>query len=174
MRDRKLADPVAPKRLLEAPPPNPEPMSAPLPCWSRTRPMIANATSTCIPITTFSQVSIRSIPLLRCDRDRDEIGRHQRRAAYQSAVDVRHGEQARRVVLLYAAAVQDARIDGELLSQERVHFLRLPRARGASRPDRPDRLLSHNRVSELLFLYQIKNRLELSRDHFLRTARLAL
>src|ERR1700746_2623091 len=42
-RDRKLADPLAPKRLPEAPPPNAAPMSAPLPCCSRISTMTETA-----------------------------------------------------------------------------------------------------------------------------------
>ena len=53
LRDRKFAEPVAPKRLPEAPPPNAAPMSAPLPCCRSTRTMIAIAESTC---TTISKV----------------------------------------------------------------------------------------------------------------------
>src|SRR4029078_7826135 len=104
VRDRKLAEPVAPKRLLEAPPPKPEPMSAPLPCWSSTRPMIASATSTCSPITTFSQLSIRSFPLLRRGGDRREIRRHERGSADQPAVHVRHPKKDRRAVLFHATS----------------------------------------------------------------------
>ena len=46
-RDRKLALPVAPNRLPEAPLPNDAPMSAPLPCWISTRPIIVSAESSC-------------------------------------------------------------------------------------------------------------------------------
>ncbi len=42
-RDRKLALPVAPKRLPEAPLPKDAPMSAPLPCCTSTRPIITSA-----------------------------------------------------------------------------------------------------------------------------------
>src|SRR5574343_485280 len=44
VRLRKLADPVAPKRLPEAPLPKTAPISAPLPCCIRTKPIIATAT----------------------------------------------------------------------------------------------------------------------------------
>ena len=46
-RDKKLALPVAPNRLPEAPLPNEAPMSAPLPCWISTRPIITSADSSC-------------------------------------------------------------------------------------------------------------------------------
>jgi hypothetical protein len=44
--DKKLEEPVAPKRLPDAPEPNAAPMSAPLPCCISTRPMIAKADNT--------------------------------------------------------------------------------------------------------------------------------
>ena len=46
VRERKFAEPVAPKRLPEEPLPNAAPMSAPLPCWSSTRPMMPSAAMT--------------------------------------------------------------------------------------------------------------------------------
>src|SRR5690606_33836730 len=42
-RDKKLAAPVAPNKLPADPPPKAEPISAPLPCWSRTKTIIARA-----------------------------------------------------------------------------------------------------------------------------------
>src|SRR6266478_4211748 len=39
-RERKLADPLAPNRLPEAPPPKAAPMSAPLPCCSKINTMM--------------------------------------------------------------------------------------------------------------------------------------
>src|SRR5437879_9821500 len=108
-RDRKFAEPVAPNRLLEAPPPKPEPMSAPLPCWSSTRPMIASATTTCSTISTLVQ-PIMSSSFRRRLNDGEKFLREQRRPADQAAVDVRHREQRRRIVRLYAASVQDAQI----------------------------------------------------------------
>ena len=46
-RDRKFALPLAPNKLPEAPLPKDAPMSAPLPCWISTRPIIAMAASSC-------------------------------------------------------------------------------------------------------------------------------
>src|ERR1700748_512213 len=46
-RDRKFALPVAPNRLPDAPLPNDAPMSAPLPCWISTRPIMATADRIC-------------------------------------------------------------------------------------------------------------------------------
>src|SRR6185369_7937871 len=54
VRDRKLADPAAPKRLPDEPLPKAAPMSAPFPCCNRTNPQIATATSRC---TTSNNVS---------------------------------------------------------------------------------------------------------------------
>src|SRR5689334_21913378 len=102
-------------------------MSSPLPCWSSTRPMIASATSTCIPITMLIHISIDSAFPLRGTHDGDEVIRHQRRAADQSAVHVRHAKQRRRIVLLHATAVEDACACRNLAAQERMHFLHLLR-----------------------------------------------
>jgi len=54
-RLRKLADPVEPNTLPEAPLPKAAPTSAPLPCCSNTSPMMATAVNTC---TTRSSISI--------------------------------------------------------------------------------------------------------------------
>jgi hypothetical protein len=49
---KKFAEPVAPKRLPEAPLPNAAPISAPLPCCINTKPIIDRATSICTVKTT--------------------------------------------------------------------------------------------------------------------------
>ena len=61
-RERKLALPVAPNRLPEAPLPNEAPMSAPLPCWIRIRPIMASADNIW---TTKIKVNITLIRILR-------------------------------------------------------------------------------------------------------------
>jgi hypothetical protein len=43
VRDKKLALPLAPKRLPDPPLPNAAPMSAPFPCWTRINPTMATA-----------------------------------------------------------------------------------------------------------------------------------
>jgi hypothetical protein len=43
VRDKKLAPPVAPNKLPEPPLPKAAPMSAPLPCCTKIKPIIANA-----------------------------------------------------------------------------------------------------------------------------------
>ena len=53
--DRKLEEPEAPNKLPEAPEPKAAPMSAPLPCCSSTRPMIATAEMTCTTITRLNK-----------------------------------------------------------------------------------------------------------------------
>ena len=57
-RDRKLALPVAPNRLPDAPLPNEAPMSAPLPCWISTRPIITSAAMICSASTKFMTMFI--------------------------------------------------------------------------------------------------------------------
>ena len=41
VRDKKFAEPAEPKIVPEAPPPNDAPASAPLPCWSKIKPIRA-------------------------------------------------------------------------------------------------------------------------------------
>src|SRR5262245_57609206 len=157
-RDRKFAEPVAPNRLEEAPPPKPEPMSAPFPCCSSTRPMIASATTTCTTMIRLVQNPIllvlsplafsgSRLPLRRRRgaRDGEEIRRHQRGAADQAAVDIRHRKHRRRVLRLHAAAIENAHARRNPLARERMHRLRLLRCRGAPGADRPYRLVSQYR-----------------------------
>lgn len=54
--DMKFDEPVAPNRLPEAPEPKAAPMSAPLPCCSKTRPMMAMAETTCTMITRLNKL----------------------------------------------------------------------------------------------------------------------
>src|SRR5580765_99410 len=137
----KFALPVAPNKLPEAPLPNEAPMSAPLPCWISTRPIITSAETICNATTRFNNRFISSnskirvrVPRLRglapstgCAADDGEIARLQRGAANQAAVDVGLGEQARGVVGVDAAAVQDPHVDRvlgrslQLRAQQRVH-----------------------------------------------------
>ena len=48
LRLRKFAEPLEPNRLPAEPLPKAAPMSAPLPCWSSTRPQTTTATTRCI------------------------------------------------------------------------------------------------------------------------------
>src|SRR5437762_13337353 len=100
VRDRKFAEPLAPNRLPEAPLPKAAPTSAPLPCWSRTRPMMQSATMTSTMRISVNQKSILHSPELspRRSADRDEIFRHERSPTDQSAVDVGHRHQLGGVV----------------------------------------------------------------------------
>jgi hypothetical protein len=59
VRDRKFAEPEAPKRLPDAPLPNAAPMSAPLPCCYSTNPQIAAAISKWTTSNTVSSMFIR-------------------------------------------------------------------------------------------------------------------
>jgi hypothetical protein len=52
-RDKKLALPVAPNKLPEAPLPNEAPMSAPLPCCTSTKPITAKAEISWTPSAKF-------------------------------------------------------------------------------------------------------------------------
>src|SRR6185369_9232116 len=151
-------------------------MSAPLPCWSSTSPMITSATSTCRETTIVVHISIVSILFLpfrgasRSFHYADELRRHQRCAADQSAIHVRQREQTRRVALLHAAAVEDARSRGQFLSQERMNLLNLLRRCRPPRADRPHGFVGHNRFLEGLLFVFLHDGFKLSRDHFLGTA----
>src|SRR5258708_29292781 len=115
VRERKLAEPLAPNRLPEAPLPKAAPTSAPLPCWSRTRPMMQSATMTSTTRISVNQKSILHSPELspRRGADRDEVLRHQRSPADQPAVHLRHRQQPGGVVWLDAAAVQDRHVPAQ-------------------------------------------------------------
>src|SRR6266404_4536671 len=109
VRDRKLAEPLAPNRLPEAPLPKAAPTSAPLPCWSRTRPMMKSATTTSTMSITVNQKSMLHSRELspRRGADRDEILGHERSPAEQAAVDVRLRKQVRGVSDVDAAPVEN-------------------------------------------------------------------
>src|SRR5438270_8075975 len=162
-RDRKFAEPVAPKRLPEAPPPKPEPMSAPLPCWTSTKPMIASATITCSTMRTVVSISIHLFGSCSLE-DRQKIFRHQRCAADEAPIDVRHRENRRRVLRLDAPAVEDRRLLLQPLAQECVYCLCLLRRRVAACADRPYGLIGEQAIHKL-------HRGELPRHHFLRLSR---
>src|SRR6185312_6716197 len=105
VRERKLAAPALPKRLPAEPLPNAAPMSAPLPCWSSTSTTMPTAARMC---NTRINVCIDCLsPGPGSAPDPHEFLSHQRCPADESAVDVRHREQFRRVRRLDAAAVQD-------------------------------------------------------------------
>src|SRR5437870_13689713 len=65
VRDKKLAAPLAPNRLPEAPPPNAAPMSAPLPCCSRISTMMATAQITWTTINNEFSHGIKHSPSYR-------------------------------------------------------------------------------------------------------------
>src|SRR3982750_2074083 len=99
-RDRKFALPVAPNRLPDAPLPNDAPMSAPLPCWINTRPIITTADRICtISTILVSSCMRRKAPGISAGgtADGDEVVGFQRCAADQAAVDVGLREQRERV-----------------------------------------------------------------------------
>jgi hypothetical protein len=72
-RDKKLALPLAPNKLPEAPLPKEAPMSAPLPCWISTRPIIASADSNCT-------AKIRVIQICMMKKLRESIQKEIQRA----------------------------------------------------------------------------------------------
>src|SRR6185369_13869000 len=157
VRDRKLALPLAPNRLPELPLPNAAPMSAPLPCWTRMSPIMPRAVSICTARTAVSNTFIPLTPiflwrprLARGGDDLQEIGRLERRAPDQPAVDIRLRQQRRGVGCGHAAAVEDlhaVRVLGrglELSAQHRVDLLSLFRRCGPAGPDGPDRLIGHD------------------------------
>src|SRR6478735_875137 len=115
-RDRKFALPVAPKRLPDAPLPNEAPMSAPLPCWISTSPIITSAAMICSASTKFMSMFILfPTPMGPWQGPRSgggladggEVLRVQRGAADQATVDIGLAEERYRVVRLDAAAVED-------------------------------------------------------------------
>src|SRR5690349_14872530 len=148
-RDRKFALPVAPNRLPDAPLPNDAPMSAPLPCWIRTSPIITRAARICSATIRFiNRFMLGRLRLLflsrdgararrsgRCPADGSEVAGLQGGAADQPAVDVGLREQRAGVVGLDAAAVEDLHVAGvlgggmQLGAQQRMHGLRFVRRR---------------------------------------------
>src|SRR5206468_673798 len=109
VRERKLAAPAEPKRLPAEPLPNAAPMSAPLPCCNSTNttmPTAARMCSTRINVSMFPLPGLLCEPL-GCAPDGHEFVRHQRGAADETAIDVRHREQLRRVRSLDASPVED-------------------------------------------------------------------
>src|SRR5882672_12544434 len=189
VRERKLAEPLAPNRLPEAPLPKAAPTSAPLPCWSRTRPMMMSATMTSTTRISVNQKSM-CVPFrstfpgdsLAAGRraDRNEIFRHQRRSADQSSVDVGHREQLGRVCRLDAAPVEDGQIPEspvvrrEARAGEGVHVLRLLRGGVSARPDRPYGFVREHRIPEGGRARRADHRVELASHDSLRFAALAL
>src|SRR5512135_2610321 len=104
VRLRKFAEPLAPNRLPDAPLPKAAPMSAPLPCCSRTSPTNAMATNTCIIQTT------NSITSSTCPANGQELLGIERGPADQTAVDIRLTEQLDRIGRLDAAPVLDDQV----------------------------------------------------------------
>src|SRR3954469_3369528 len=102
VRERKLALPVAPNRLPEAPLPKAAPMSAPLPCCSRMRPIMPSAVAICSTSTRVNRkfilqlrfVLVRGASTAAGGDDLQEVGRLQRGSPDQSPVDVRLRQQA--------------------------------------------------------------------------------
>src|SRR6266571_15008 len=174
---------LAPNRLPEEPLPKAAPTSAPLPCWSRTRPMMQSAMMTSTMSVKVNQKSMLypSELSLRCGADRDEVLRRERRPADQPAVNIGHRKQLRCIAGLDAAPVHDryalrlpliAR--REPRANECVHVLGLARRRVFAGADRPDRFVGERRVGERSRPGGGEHRIELAPDHAFGLAALAL
>src|SRR5688572_22568571 len=103
VRDRKLALPLAPNRLPELPLPKAAPMSAPLPCWMRMRPIMPRAVSICTARMMVRKTLVILCSLRFCNAGRltggrddlQEIRSLERGAAHQATVDVGLAQQRR-------------------------------------------------------------------------------
>src|SRR5690606_1926348 len=116
-RDRKLAAPAEPNTLPAEPLPKAAPMSAPLPCCSRTSTMIKSEETTWrVKRNGDSHCMIRG---LRASGGRyvQEFVGHERGPAHQRTVNVRLREQAGGVVRLDAATIQNTDVSRTLLVQ---------------------------------------------------------
>src|SRR5437868_3913837 len=89
---RKFAEPLAPNKLPDEPLPKAAPMSAPFPCWSRTRTMTVTADRTCNTQTSVSKAYSKNELVFCRAADCNELIRNKRSAANQASIDVRHGE----------------------------------------------------------------------------------
>nr|GEU28380.1 hypothetical protein [Tanacetum cinerariifolium] len=202
--DMKFDEPVAPNRLPEAPEPKAAPISAPLPCCSKTRPMMARAETTWMMttrlFTTLIQHFDNNLAYKYCHLvvlsvlpgatalrvrlgvdDGKEICRLQRCAADQAAIDVRLRHQFPGVLGLHAAAVQNLYLGrhnlilfGDTATQEMVRFLRHLRGGGLAGTDGPYRLIGQHDVGQLVARNGVQRRLQLGADRRLGIAGFAL
>src|SRR5664279_4243676 len=185
-RERKLALPVAPNRLPDAPLPNDAPMSAPLPCWISTSPIMTSAVKICSARTRFIRMFIllrlRNVrPSARGSRGRsadgDKVLGVQRRATDQAAIDVGLGKQRRGVVGLDAAAVEDGNVrrtvPGEHRPQADVHALRFGWSRRLAGADGPHGFVGNDAANDRL-TQRADDGCQLALDHGLGVTRLAL
>src|SRR5437879_3330734 len=180
-RDSAVVAPRAPNTVPEAPAPKPAPASAPLPRCSRTRPMMATAENNCTIVRIQRNIGNTRSSRSGSGQDAQKLIRLQRRATDQTAVDVRHGEEFRRVTGLDAAAVEDAgggrnpRIPGaDAGADEAVHFLRLVGRRVAAGADRPHRLVGDHALLEPARPAKLEHHIELPRDHLVRAPRVTI
>src|SRR6059058_4510720 len=174
-RDSAVVAPRAPNTVPEAPAPKPAPASAPLPRCSRTRPMMARAENSCTIVRIQRNIGNTRSSRSGSGQDAQKLIRLQRRATDQTAVDVRHGEELRRVTGLDAASVEDAgggrnsSIPGaDAGADEGVHFLRLVGRRVAAGADRPHRLVGDHALLEPARPAKLEHHIELPRDHLAR------
>src|SRR5574343_1535618 len=164
VRDRKLALPLAPNRLPELPLPKAAPMSAPLPCWIKIRPIMASADSSCAASRTVTRtlmliprfVAMGNRHSAGCGNDGQEVWRLECRPPDQAAIDVRLSQQLRGIGGIHAASVQDRnalclrRSSLQLCAQHRMDLLGLFRRGGLARSNRPDRLIGHHDLADAM------------------------
>ena len=176
VRERKFAEPVAPNRLPEAPPPKPEPMSAPLPCWSSTRPMIASATSTC---STMSHRFVSVHPVtsqLRAPRC-TQIARKSSATSDAPPISPPSTSGIAKIAAAFCGftlppyRIARHRVDSRVRAETRAPPAPAPASRcGRCRSPRPAR----RRAPRLRTSTLRQHRVELARHHVLRRAGVAL
>src|SRR5262245_8655982 len=117
--------PIEPNTAWLPPPPNAEPISAPLPACSRTSPMMIRLTRICR--ITRSTKSMGVLLLWRAARgggflyDGDEARRLQARASHQNPVDIGFLSELGGIVSLHAAPVEDSNGLSEILRPDLGH-----------------------------------------------------
>src|SRR5262249_29388840 len=117
----------------------------------------------------------------RRGQDRQELIRLERGATDQPAIDIGHRKYICRIARLDAAAVEDARRAGNFSiplpdprPDESVDLLRLIGRCVTSRADGPDRLVGDHAGPERACAAELEHRIELTSDHLLSPARIAI
>src|SRR6202140_3341751 len=149
-RKSAVVEDRAPNTMKEAPAPKPAPASAPLPHCISTRRSGFIAEIFCTKVRIRRHIGKTHSSQSGSGQDCQELIRLQRGATDQTAVDVRHREQLRRIAGLDAAAVKNARggrdssIPGpDAGADELVYILRLLGRGVAAGADRPPRVVGH-------------------------------
>src|SRR5690554_5354184 len=79
--------PRAPNTVAEAPPPKPEPAAAPVPRWTRMKPIMKIASRTYSTINRVNNIDLSSLSVARGGGDGSKIGGRQGGTADQCTVD---------------------------------------------------------------------------------------